>query len=293
MTDRLAKLADLKAHIGTTETSADALLLRMIEVATHRAERAIGRPVCRQQDIIEYPCDLAFPMPRTLRLSRFPVESIASIKQAYAATTAEGFDQMEALVEYEEWVSLAVLGHAASRGRIHRVHGSWMLHPRHLQVVYTAGYADPARIDVSLDAATYDASERRLTQAGAFADYEPGYGTAAMGGDVIVITGGTGVTPGAYLIADKVDDDTIKLAEPLAHEDLETGDITSLGRGGIDPPRDLQEGVVLDALQLWQYRQTGGVSDVSLGGGGSISARELAIHPVLMEAAQPLRVIEV
>lgn len=65
--------------------------------------------------------------------------------------------------------------------------------------------------------------EKQLTQAGAFAAY------TWVSGDKIYISAGTGVTPGWYEIASKVDDDNITLTTDTLSPgvDLATGDIVS------------------------------------------------------------------
>jgi len=70
---------------------------------------------------------------------------------------------------------------------------------------------------ISLAGANWTDSTKRLTETGAFATY------IWESGDVINLTAGTGVVAGDYVIAAKIDDDTIELSSDINGE---AGDIT-------------------------------------------------------------------
>lgn len=57
----------------------------------------------------------------------------------------------------------------------------------------------------------------------------------------------------------------------------------------IQPPRDLQHGVLQEALRLWQRRDLGGVTQISAGAGGSVSLAIDQPHPDLIAACQRWR----
>lgn len=132
----LAKLADLKAAIDADGTASDAVLTRLLQAATARAEELAGRPLVRQAARVEYPeADMDS---RFCWLDLFPIESITSVKQLLAVGADADFTAADALVEN---VDFAV---HATRGRIERINSIWYLRRRWLQVIYSGGYADPA-----------------------------------------------------------------------------------------------------------------------------------------------------
>jgi len=280
--DRLAKLFDLKVLIGTTETTDDSLLLLLMTRATARAEVAAGRPLARRDAIVEYP--YATPEEqRFLRLRRYPIESITSIIQRYDRGTAAEFAATAALTEYTQWRTVSPeVADVHNRGVVERVDGVWYLRPGWLQVVYAGGYVDPARVELSFSTATWTASTKTLTVTNGFSSY------TYAAGDVIVITGGTGATTGAYVIASKVDASNITLNESLSAVNLTTGDIAAGYASMILPPMDLQQGVVLETQRAYRHAKRGGDAGVDLGGGGRVDAMNWDVHPALMEAVDRL-----
>src|SRR5690606_3549121 len=120
MADRLAKLDDLKALLGTTETALDALLGQMLDRATARAETLAGRPLARRAAIVEHPRDPAGPS-RFARLARYPVESVASVVQLDAPGTDADFDAAVPLAEHLDYEIDAAMG------KLERLGGVWTL----------------------------------------------------------------------------------------------------------------------------------------------------------------------
>ena len=96
------------------------------------------------------------------------------------------------------------------------------------------------RANISIGTATWTEATKTLTQVGAFADY------TFVDGDIFEATGGTNVITGAtggkhVVVASRVDDDSITLAESISSTaaDLGTGDITgTLHTPRIEMPSD-------------------------------------------------------
>lgn len=140
MANKLAKLADLKTRLSETGTANDALLTQLLVAASAIAERVAGLSagaLRRQEDIAEYPTSDR-DQSRYAHLAVRPVESVESVKQLYASALPEDFEFEDSLVEGVDFIVAPGLF-----GKIERINSVWYLYPRCLQVVYTAGYADP------------------------------------------------------------------------------------------------------------------------------------------------------
>ncbi len=284
----LARLADLKADGRWSGTERDTDLRRYLARASSMAERLAGVPEggLRRASRIEYPPSCPVDS-AVLHLTARVIESVSQVVQLYRPGTDADFDAGASsgdglLSEPDDYVIRSSL-----LATLERVYATWYRrYPRCLRVTYTAGYADPSRIDVALTAATWTEATLTLTQVGAFAGY------SHTAGDVIVIESGTGVNAGAYAVAGKTSDDSITLTESLstAGIDLNAGDITSLGTAGTDPPDDLQQGVIAQAMLLHNTADTAGLEKVDLGdAGGSYTTRGARVHPLLIEAARTYR----
>jgi hypothetical protein len=140
----LAKLTDLKALLGTSESGSDALLTVLLDRASAIAEGLAGLRegfLRRTVNTVEFPYDVD-PYDRMFaRLGRLPVESVSSVKQLYWPGTDEQFEDEGALTEIEHYI---VHPYTA---KLERIGGVWFLRPRCLRVVYTAGFIDPATAD--------------------------------------------------------------------------------------------------------------------------------------------------
>ncbi len=288
MTFRLAKLADYKSMIGASETAHDDRFVAFIERASRKFEDECGHPVARLNGVVEYPYETPNRSP-LVRVRRWPIESVTSIKQLHSEGLEADFTAGDALTENTDFiVSDPPAGNEANRGVIERVNDVWTLRSRFLQIQYAGGFIDPAAIDVTLATATWTAATKTLTQVGAFASY------TFTAGDVIVITGGTGAKIGAYVIASRTSDDAIVLSKSLASGDLSTGDITSVsGQAStvIQTPAHVQNAVLLETRRLDVTADKAGITNVALGGaGGAISLGEQRTHESLIEAAQGYQV---
>lgn len=129
----LARLADLKIKIGTSETSADTRLFIALTQATAAAEGLVGRALLRQASITVYPTG---PESRWLDLPVAPIESITSVKQRYGWDTS--WDDSDILLTADtDYIA------DNEAGILIRPVGSlWYPEPQCIQVVYTGGYAD-------------------------------------------------------------------------------------------------------------------------------------------------------
>lgn len=278
----LAKLADLKNAGDWTGTELDTRLLRYLARASSKAEHLAGLAdgaLRREADRVEYPDTPSYGRSVSLRLNARPIESISEILERFSPDTA--WDDADTIAATDYQVRSAELA------EVRRVRGYlWHTYDQGVRVTYTAGLADPARVSIALATATWTEATRTLTQVGAFASY------SFTAGDKIAITGGTGVTPGCYLITARTDDDAIVLGESIstAGIDLATGDITSAYAGMIDVPDDLQEGVIQQAMQLHNTADTAGLEKIDMGeAGGSFTTRVAKAHPALVEAVARYR----
>lgn len=60
--------------------------------------------------------------------------------------------------------------------------------------------------------------------------------------------------------------------------------------GSIQPPTNVQEAVLLQAIRLWQTKDTAGYREIDLGqGGGRVSLAETKPHPAIVSAAAKWR----
>jgi hypothetical protein len=135
MADRLATLADLKAMLGQSGTVHDGLLSTLLDRATALAQRLAGRPLCRREQIAEFP---GGPQSCYLRLRVAPIESVQRVTQLYAPASAEQHAAADALVQDADYIILP------DEGVLERINGVWLPGQRRLHVVYTGGFADPA-----------------------------------------------------------------------------------------------------------------------------------------------------
>jgi|GEM_PF-6474728 len=145
MSNKLAKLADLRTAIRATDTDHDVELTALLVTASTIAERAAGLKtgsLRRQEDIVEYPRDTR-GQNRFAYLDVRPIESITSIKQLYETSATLAFDSVTALVEFEAYTICQAIF-----GSIERRNAVWYLMPHALQVTYTGGYADPEDEDL-------------------------------------------------------------------------------------------------------------------------------------------------
>jgi len=139
MADKLAKLADLKQRdlLNISGTDLDTRLTTLLETASAMAEsvRGAGREL-RRGTFVEYPWDTD-PEAKVVKLRRYPIESVTSVKQLYDYGTDAEFTAQTALVENTDFVVDSELG------KLERQYSHWWLKRRHLQVIYVAGYVDP------------------------------------------------------------------------------------------------------------------------------------------------------
>ncbi len=287
----LAKLADFKADGKWSGTDIDADLLRCLARASSLAEQLAGLPdggLRRVVGRVEYPT-ASRQRSELLRLNARALESVAEIVQLYSPGTDADFDAAVAAGNALAPITQYAI-ESAELATLRRIYNNWYrAWPNCIRVTYTAGLADPARIKVALATATWTQATKTLTQVGAFANY------AHTPGDKIAIESGTGVTAGTYPIASRTGDDAVVLGESLstAGVDLVTGDITSLSAGAsgnsgvIDPSEDLQEGVIRQAMTLYNTSDTSGLEKIDLGdAGGSYTTRGTRTHPALTAAVQ-------
>ncbi len=281
---KLARLDNLQTMLDDKD-DADTLLL-CVDAASAIAEQLCKRTLSRRQGRTEYP-SVDPPQGRYLWLDYFPIESVTSIKQLYSASNAATFTAAAALTEFTDYVI-----ENAELGRLERLNSVWTARKYWLQAIYTGGFVDPQYVRIALATATWTAATRTLTQVGAFASY------TWAAGDAIVINGGTGAATGVYRIASRVSDDAITLASaPVDNEsgvvvsdtDLATGDITSTFTGLTPPPAYLRQAVRVQAVWLYNNRDTAGVREIMFEGGGKASFREADIHPMLVKACATLR----
>jgi hypothetical protein len=76
---------------------------------------------------------------------------------------------------------------------------------------------------VAVSGANWTDATKTLTQTGAFANY------VWRSGDLITITAGTGVTAGQYVIASRVDDDSIVLSTDINGTSSNVADSSIVG----------------------------------------------------------------
>lgn len=145
MADKLAKLEELKGRLKIDGDKFDADLTEFLVKATSLAEGAelAGRPLVRRTGIVEYPHDVPTES-RYLRLERYPIESVASVKQLYHPASEADFADEDAL---EVDVDYAI---DAERGRLERFNAVWFRVRRFIRVEYSGGYIDPDLSGVDL-----------------------------------------------------------------------------------------------------------------------------------------------
>ena len=143
---RLVTIDRVKSRLGTTESGEDAALYELIEAATELACRLVGSEIRREADVTLYPA--CFPRDtRRLPLSRFPIESISSVKQAYSVPDSNDWSEVTALTEFTDWMVDESASGSSGRNRwLVRLNDDWLAHPRFIQVVGTFGFADPASV---------------------------------------------------------------------------------------------------------------------------------------------------
>jgi hypothetical protein len=137
MADKLAKLADLQSLANMNEDGAEASLTALLVAVTATAARLMGRPgaIMRAVNVTEYP--EVFGRRRRLFLSRLPIESVTSVKDAGVFTTTAGFASVIALVADTDYVV------NQQRGYLRRTDDVWTDGFKTIQVIYTAGWIDP------------------------------------------------------------------------------------------------------------------------------------------------------
>jgi hypothetical protein len=136
MADKLAKLAELQELANMNEEGSEASLTALLVAVTATAARLMGRPgrIMRAADVVEYP---TLRSAQRLYVNRLPIESVSSVKDAVAYTSASGFAAVTALVADTDYVV------EPERGCIVRVDGGWAQSYHAIQVIYTAGWIDP------------------------------------------------------------------------------------------------------------------------------------------------------
>lgn len=285
---RLAKLSDMKSRLRITETGLDTQFGDLIEQATSIAvDELIGHEVRRKPDVTEYPSDVP-ERGRRLYLDRSPIESITSIKQLYSPGSTADFTAEDALtIDDDFFVVDPGVGDQDNRGILDRIYGEWYRRGRCIQAVYTGGFCDPQTI-ADVDATTgfaWTAATNTLAYPTVFGNY------TFTPGDAIVISGGTGATLGTYRIASKTSDVAIVLVESISASNLTNlsitlnDDFTSL----IEPPADLQDGIIQQAIRMWQTFDAAGGGSVSYGGRGGVVDAQHERHPALIAACKRLR----
>jgi len=197
---KLATLQDFKALMGWSGSENDQLVTSILQRASAIAGQLAGRPLLRQASVTEYPWDPHLRL-RCIRLERYPIESVNSVKQLYDTSTDAEFTAEDALTENTDYVI------DAENGKLCRLNGDWYARRRHIQVIYTAGYYDPS-----------------------------------------------GSAPTADAIA---------------------------------PPKDLQHGVLMQAVRMYQSKDTAGLRETGVGAG--LSLAEVEAHQALVDAVKPLR----
>lgn len=138
MPNALAKLDDLKASLDLNGSDLDDLLTRLLEAATGTAARLVGQAtLMRTEAITEYPRAAARYEP-LVRLERYPLESVSTVKLAGYAADVDDFADIDSLVEGEDFsVDSAI-------GLVELHHESWGVVPQSNLVIYTAGWIDPS-----------------------------------------------------------------------------------------------------------------------------------------------------
>jgi hypothetical protein len=199
----LAKLADVKTRLGWSGTAEDALMTQLLEIASSVAAGLVGMSsLLRETGIVEFPSHPRGVYMR-LTMSRWPIESVTSIKQLDAAGTDADFTAADALTEHEDYVV------DAARGRVDAIVLPWLIGPRLIRVEYTAGYVDPSTVSPPATA--------------------------------------------------------------------------------IQPPADLQHGVIETAIRMWQQRDAAGVTNLNAGQAGDVSLADRTAHPALIAACNRIR----
>jgi hypothetical protein len=261
MANRLAKLSDLKVLLGTTESGSDALLLQLLQEATHAAEYHAGRLLRRVADITEYPWDEPAQC-RFVRLVHAPIEAVTSVKQLYSPASTAAFAAETALVLNEDWMiadpdstdaSLPMSARGDNRGGLERINSVWYLRGRCLQVIYSGGFVDPGDPALWVTGTSYAAD--------ALVRYPLMTDEAYV--CISAHTAGSSNRPG-------------------------TSGGAAYWRSVIDPPEDLQRGVLQEAWRLWRRRSSGGGDRASVGG-ASIDHGADETSPALVRAAMRMK----
>ena len=136
MTTKLAKRDDIKARLDLHGSAHDALLDSMIQQASALASTLAGRELGRVVDRIEYP--VAAPRSDVLRLDRYPIESIASVKSVFGPADSDAFSAADELIEEQDYSVIT-----PEFGVLVQFYDTWRSTPRSNLVIYTAGYGDP------------------------------------------------------------------------------------------------------------------------------------------------------
>ncbi len=142
-TTYLAKLADVKAALGETTSTLDAVLTSCLAAATSIAERAAGvrnGGLRREVDTVEITGWYGDQSSRRLYLASRPIESVSEVIQLWHSATVADFDAATPLAPDDYAI------HAADLGTLIRLNAQyWYLgEPHTLRVTYTAGFVDPA-----------------------------------------------------------------------------------------------------------------------------------------------------
>jgi len=156
----LAKLADLKAMLGLSETTLDAQLTLCLQTASSQAEQAAGTVeggLRRQTGIVEYPASLPVQS-RYARLAVRPIESVSSVKQASSPADDDEFADLDDLIQGDDYL--------VTPRDLERIGSAWWLQARCLRVVYNAGYLNPATTVVAWATATAYAVGDLVTSGG-------------------------------------------------------------------------------------------------------------------------------
>ncbi|MEM9414998.1 MAG: hypothetical protein AAGA29_05900 [Planctomycetota bacterium] len=139
MTTKLAQRDDIKQRLDLNGSAEDALLDTMIEQASDLASQLAGRPLGREESRIEYP--VASGHSDRLRLDRYPIESVASVKSIYGPGNSDDFAAADELSDGDDYII-----DSAELGVLQRFYDTWRSTPRSNLVIYTAGFGDPANL---------------------------------------------------------------------------------------------------------------------------------------------------
>lgn len=150
----IAKLADLKARLGISDSGEDALLTAVLEGVSALFDAELERTLLAEDaDITETHDGGGWDV----RLRRWPVTSVVSVKEAadydWASATALAADS-----DYRVDAGRGVLTRLPDGSR-------WLDGPDVVQVIYRGGYWDPAQSSFEFDAVPAHIQEAALLQA--------------------------------------------------------------------------------------------------------------------------------